>query len=63
MHVYISEKYVVYLLNIFIYNINYININIDMYIYVNIFKIYTCMYSCLYIIGLHTYYVNRILYF
>ncbi len=25
------------LLNIFIYNINYININIDMYIYVNIF--------------------------
>ncbi len=31
MHVYISEKYVIlYILNIFIYNTNYMNINIDM---------------------------------
>ncbi len=30
MHVYISEKKFVYILNIFIYNINYMNITIDM---------------------------------
>ncbi len=30
MHVYISEEFYVYILNIFIYNINYMNINIDM---------------------------------
>ncbi len=32
---------IVYILNIFIYNIKYNNINIQMYIHVNIFKIYT----------------------
>ncbi len=30
MHVYISEKLYFYILNIFIYNFNYMNINIDM---------------------------------
>ncbi len=48
MHVYISEKYV-YILNIFICNINYTNINIDMYIHVNIFKIYSLLYVCAFI--------------
>ncbi len=42
-----KKKYVVYILNIFIYNINYINIS------VNIFKIYTvCV--CLYIHNKYT---------
>ncbi len=45
MHVYISEKYVVYILNIFIYNINYMYININIEMHGNIFKIYTvCVY-------------------
>ncbi len=45
----------VYILNIFIYNINYMNINICMLIHVNIFKIYTvrvCLY--IYIINIHS---------
>ncbi len=40
MHVYISEIYLVYILNICIYNINSMNINID----VNIFNICVCVY-------------------
>ncbi len=51
MHVYISEKHVVYILNIF-FNINYMNINIDMLIHENIFKMYTvCVF--LYIHNIH----------
>ncbi len=41
-----QKKYAVYILKIFIYNINYMNINI--YMQVNIFKIYA-VYVCVYI--------------
>lgn len=37
MHVYISDFFSIYILHLFIYNVNYMNTNIDN-IYVNIFK-------------------------
>ncbi len=47
---YILKKWYVYILNIFIYNIKYKNLNIEMYIQVSIFKIYTvCVYIYIYI--------------
>ncbi len=53
-----------YILKIFIYNINYMNIK---YIHVNIFKIYNvCEYLYIhnkYTQYTHTYYVNKKLYF
>ncbi len=52
MYIFQKMSYV-YILNIFIYNINYMNINIDMKIHVNIFKIYT-VYVCIYIYTEHT---------
>ncbi len=59
MHVDISEKYVVYILHLFIYNINNLNININR----NIFKIYTvCV--CIYINTIYIYiyiYIHRTL--
>ncbi len=60
MHVYIKKKYV-YILNIFIFNINCMNT----YMHVNIFKIYTvCVYLCIKNKYTHyTYYVNKIFYF
>ncbi len=52
-----------YILNLYIYNINYMNINID----VNIFKIYTvcvCVYICMINIhSTHIYYANNFFYF
>ncbi len=39
--IYLRKIGYVYILNIFIYNINYMNINIDMQIHANIFKIFT----------------------
>ncbi len=47
MHVYISDLFI-YILYTFMYYINSMIINIDMYINVNIFKIYTaCVYICI----------------
>ncbi len=43
--IYLRKICYVYILNIFIYNIKYKNIDIKMYIHVNIFKIYSvCVY-------------------
>ncbi len=50
MHVYISENFYFYILNTFIHDINYMNINIDMYIF-SIYILYVCVY--IYIINIH----------
>ncbi len=52
MHVYILEKYVMLILNIFIYKLNYIIIDT----HVNIFYIYgMCVYLHIHIHSTHTY--------
>ncbi len=51
MHLYISEKYAAY---IFIYNINYMNINIYMSIF---FKI--CFYVFIHIINIHSTHIQQ----
>ncbi len=57
MHVYIKKICYVYILNIFIYGIIYMNINIYMQIHVNIFKIYAvCVCLYIYIINIHSTY-------
>ncbi len=37
MHVYISDKLYFYILNIFLYNLNYIYINIEKYMYICVY--------------------------
>ncbi len=59
---YIFKKYIcyVYILNTFVYNINYLNTNIDMEINLNIFKIYTaCVCIYIYIINIHRTHANK----
>ncbi len=53
MHAYISEKYDVYILNIFIYNIKYIHINIFKYI----------LYVCVFIYTVHIHILCKQTYF
>ncbi len=63
---YIFKKKIcnVYTFKIFMYNINYININIYMEIHGNIFKIYTvCVCLYIYIINIHSIHVNKNFYF
>ncbi len=50
MHVYISEKNYFDILNKFIHDINYMNMNIDMYIF-STYILYVCVY--IYIINIH----------
>ncbi len=61
MHVYILKNICyVYILNKLIYNINYLNTNIDMEINLNIFKIYTaCVCIYIYIINIHRTHANK----
>ncbi len=62
----IIKNKLLYILNICIYDIIYMNINIDTLIHVNIFKIYVCIYIYIYIYiyckytqYTHIYYVNK----
>ncbi len=50
MHVDISEKLYFYILNIFIYNVNDMNMHIDMYIFSK-YILYVCLF--IYIINIH----------